>query len=226
MAISEREHEDIADRHVVTRTPVRTSSVATGDNWMNTGSAYDAYKNPEKSLTAMYRAQIADYNKYQTPVIYALDKEAKGTELIDQSRVNAEKLRGRVTSMTERQLGMTANTLLPSQRRAMARNQNRKIALGEGALVTSATAAQKEKRVAARQQMMSIAEQLQQTGSASTAQVAQQKMQRDQAAQAANKGMFSTVLSAAGAVVGGIYGGPAGAQMGAAAGGAVGGMIG
>lgn len=197
-----------------------------GDNWLNTGSASDAYKNPDKALTSMYRQQLNDYNRYQTPVVYALDKEANGTELIDQAKVNASKLEGRVKSMTTRQLGMTSNTLLPSQRRAMTRNQDRKIALGGGALVTQATAAQKEKRVAARQQMMSIAEQLQQNGAASTAQVASNKAQRDAAAEQANKGMMSSVLSVAGAVVGGIYGGPAGAQMGAAAGGAIGGAVG
>lgn len=183
-------------------------------------------KDPEKVLAMMYQMQMQDFNDNQKPVLDMLEAEAKDTSLIEQGERQAARLGERTRSMTDRYVSSNSNSLLPSQRIAMQKKLNRDIALGEGSIITGSRDAQRLKRVAARNNIMSIAEQLQQTGTAATSGIAAQKAQRDQAAKSANKGFMGQALSIVGGVVGGIYGGPTGAQIGASAGGMIGGSIG
>ena len=193
------------------------------------GAGYSGNSNidADKILADVYRKQLNAFNQYQMPQIKALEDELNDTSIIDDAYRRSDALAGRVNASTSRLLSTNAGSLLPSQKRAMQRDANRAIAKGRGSMITGANEAQRAKRVAVRQDLMRIGEQLTNTGTASLSQVAQSQAQRDAANRAAKKGALANTLAIAGAVVGGIAGGgPAGAQAGAAIGGAAGNMFG
>ncbi len=92
--------------------------------------------------------------------------------------------------------------------------------------MTQAHDDQRNRQQAARTELMSISEQLQQSGQASMSQAYMAKNQREQAYKSAKTGFMSQAGAVVGGVIGGIYGGPAGASAGAAVGSAAGGAMG
>lgn len=174
------------------------------------------------TLANMYRQQLADFDRYEKPIIDALKAEAKSTRIRDRAIKSASQLYGNVQGMTERRLLLTGEDLLPSQRKAMDKDVANRSKLASGLMVTKGYADQRANNTAARYRLMSIADNLQTTGVSGAAQVEAQFRQRQEQARAGNAGMLGNVLGIAGTVVGGVFGGPAGAAIGGSIGQAVG----
>jgi len=185
-----------------------------------------ANKSAESMLSDIYKQQLNSFNQHQLPQIKALEDSLDDTNIIDRGRKAADSMDARVRGTTSRMMMSDSNALLPSQLAALDRSQGRAIAKGKGSVMTRATEAQRQKRVATRQNLMVIGEQMANTGTASIAGIAKNEQQRTAANKAANKGFMSQALGIAGAVVGGVAGGPAGASLGASIGSTAGGMFG
>lgn len=177
-------------------------------------------------LKDMYDSQMQDYFDYTQPMIDELQKESKSTAIVDESRRQADRLGAASAEVFDRQQGYSMGDLLPSQRAAAKKQMGREVAKGRTAMMTQAHADQRNSNQAARVQLMSISEQLQQSGTASMSQAFAAKKQRDEAYKGARKGFASQALGAVGAVVGGYYGGAYGATAGASIGSTVGSAIG
>ncbi len=127
--------------------------------------------------------------------------------------------------MAVRLNGGRTGTLLPSQRAAQVDSIDKATTLGSGSINTMASRTERANRVATRQQLLSISEQLSDTGTASMAQVAQSKADRDARNDAAKSSRGSQIMGIVGTVAGGLAGGPIGASVGGAIGGMIGGRM-
>lgn len=176
---------------------------------------------PDKEMQAIYQKQLADFNLNKAPLIDELEASIDDTSISDRANVESSRLNSRSHAMASRLDGGRANTLLASQRSAKGTNIDRATSLGAASISTTGKRVERSNRVATRQQLSGIAEQLTANGTASMAQAAEQKRIRDAQNKAASKSALSGVLSIAGTVIGGMAG-----PVGAAAGGAIGGYIG
>lgn len=194
---------------------------------MSTTRASSRPLSAEDELGRIYRSQLNAFNQYQKPQIKELEDSLSDTSIVDNAQKLSDNMEDKVKGTTSRTLQMNMSQLTPAQRKAMERNQGRAIALGRGGVMTQAYDMQRKTRVATRQQLLNIGEQLTNSGTASLAGAAEAKNRRDAENKAASKGFMSQALTIAGAVVGGIYGGgPAGAAAGASIGGSIGGAAG
>lgn len=182
--------------------------------------------NYEQKLNDMYRAQLKDYEKNTLPIIDQLEDETTDTSIVDNSRRLSSQLEEKTAGISERQLGYSMGDTLASRRAAMANNQNHAVAKSRNTVMTQAHTDQRNKQQAARTELMGIAEQLQQSGTASLSQAYAAKNRREQAYRAAKGGFMSQVGAIAGGAIGFFAGGPMGAAAGAGIGGSVGGAIG
>lgn len=190
-------------------------------------AAADNYTNTyEYRLNKMYQSQILDYNKNTVPIIDQLVDETTSTQIVDSSRRLSEQLQGKTEEMTQRQLGYSMGGTLASRQASLTNNQRHSVTKARNAVMTQAHDDQRNRQQAARTELMSISEQLQQSGQASMSQAYMAKNQREQAYKSAKTGFMSQAGAVVGGVIGGIYGGPAGASAGAAVGSAAGGAMG
>lgn len=181
----------------------------------------------EHKLNQMYINQMHDYDTSTKPIIDQLEDEAQSTSIVDESRRMSGQLGEKTAAITERQLGYGMGGTLASRRSSIGSQQAHDVSKARNAVMTQAHSDQRNQQQAARTELMSIAEQLQTSGTASMSQAYAAKNQRDQAYKSAKKGFMSQAGSVVGGVIGGIYGGgPAGAAAGSAVGGAAGGAIG
>lgn len=201
---------------------------------MQAGSGNSYYKPPakvnngsyERQLNEMYRAQLKDYEKNTLPIIDQLEDETTDTSIVDNSRRLSSQLKEKTAGISDRQLSYSMGSTLASRRAAITSNQNHAVAKSRNAVMTQAHADQRNKQQAARTELMGIAEQLQQSGTASLSQAYAAKNQREQAYKAAKGGFMSQLGAVAGGAIGFAVGGPMGAAAGASLGGSAGGVIG
>ena len=180
----------------------------------------------EQSLENMYRQQIVDYEQNTLPIINDLKDDTTSTSIIDRSRELSADLGEKTRQTTERQLGYSMGGQLASQRKAISRSTTQGVAKARSSVMTQAHEDQRISRQAARTQLMSISEQLQQTGTASMSQAYQAKQQRDAAYKSAKSGFMTQVGALAGAAIGTVIAPGVGTAIGASIGGAAGGMVG
>jgi len=178
--------------------------------------------NPETEMAKIYQKQLANFNANQAPMIDELAASIDDTSITSRGKVESGRLEERSQGMAARLNTGRSSALLASQRDSQTKNITRASTLAEGSINTTAKRTERNNRVATRQQLMGIGEQLANNGTASMATAAKAKSERDARNDAAKKGFASQALSIVGTVAGGMIGGP----VGAAAGGATGGMIG
>ncbi len=178
---------------------------------------------PELEMQAIYRNQLADFKNNKEPLIDELEASLDDRSISERADYEARRLEANSQSMARRLNTGRSGALLPSQRNAQRKDITRATSLGGASITTTAKRTERANRVATRQQLMGIAEQLTTTGTASMAQAAEQKRQREAQNEAARRARNSQGLAMVGTVVGGVAGGPMGAALGGAIGGYVGG---
>lgn len=183
-------------------------------------------KNYDSIMAKMYADRLGDFNTHTKPLIDQISQEANSTEAYDRSRLDASTLGDKVNTTYQNNRNYSMDGDLPSMARLSSRRRSMATGVAQTAMITNGGMMARSNRMAARNQLMGISEQLKDTGSASMSQALQQKQQRDDAYRAAKGGFMSQVGALAGAGIGFMAGGPMGAAAGAGIGGGIGGAIG
>lgn len=205
------------------------SSGGGGSYMQRTHNIYNHVSNEdlaEQNLQKMYKQQLEDFDKFQAPVMEQMLKESQSDHIVRMGGAQAGSLAARTHGRVERTLGMDSNYLLPSQRAAMQRTQHRNVAMSKAGIIRGSQLSQQEHNMAARQNAMHMAENIQTKGILGAAEVARADAERRERAKKAKGSMMSQVGSIVGAVIGTAIAPGAGTMAGASIGGAFGGMAG
>ena len=188
----------------------------------NAGNEDDA----EWNLQQMYKQQLKDFDKFQAPIMEQMVKESQADHITRMGGAQADSLATRTQGRVERSIGMDSNYLLPSQRAAMQRTQHRQVAMSKAGIIRGSQLSQQEHNMAARQNAMHMAENIQTKGILGAAEVARADAERRARAQQAKGSMMAQVGSIAGAVIGTVIAPGVGTMIGASIGGGIGGATG
>ena len=202
----------------------RANELGTGNGTSGITNVTSGPIDPSKAMADRYKRQLQDFNENKVPMIDALEASLDDRSISERGKLEANRLEDNSQAMAARLNSGRASGLLPSQQVNQQSNITRATSLGSASINTIAKRTERSNRIATRQQLMGISEQLQNTGTASMSQAADQQRTREAQNKAASGSALSQGLGLVGTVVGGFAGGPVGAVVGGAIGGYLGGQ--
>lgn len=213
----------IGNEQTATGYSKRSGELGSGYGTSQVTNQTSGHIDPEKEMAAIYKKQLGNFKKYQEPMIDSLQDSLNDRHISERGTLEANRLEARSQGMANRLNSGRADGLLASQQANQRSSITKAASLGSASINTIAKRTERSNRISTRQQLMSIGEQLAQTGTASMSSAAAAQAQREAQNKAASSSLLSQGLSMVGTVVGGIAGGPVGASIGGAVGGYVGG---